>query len=860
MSRYLYLAPLVDFLAAIDGGTLVEQLRARHEDLADAPLGDAELDSWRRSLPALADALRAPQFACGDIFVELFMPLNGRRCDALLTGHGPVGPSAVLIELKGWSFVDRSHLPEHVWAGGRNVVHPSVQVRDYVETLRHFHSAFTGPGENIALCGAAYLHALPMKADRAKLRDAAVFGHLPVDFPVFYAHEMRLFSRWMADRLVPGPGKIAADRIRSGHLLPSPKLLDVVVRCIRENKGWQLLDEQKTAYWTIRQAVQVARDTGEKRVIIVRGGPGTGKSVLALQLLADAAGQNWAVAHATGSKAFQTVLQAQTEAFALDMMKRIHGVKTKKALPVGSLFTTFADVARLGSREPDRLDLTVCDEAHRLWQHRRQKFPNGTIRWLSDTEMVDEVIAASRVTAFFLDDDQSVRAGEIGRAKHIIDRAEVLGVPWEEHHLDAQFRCAGSTSYIHWVDGLLEMRPDLDFEWQRDHAYALRVWNEMPALDAHLRSLRVQGRRCRLLAGFCWRWSKPDALGVQPKDLVDARFGGWGGAWIEKTGINLKPLDHQYYHWATDEDAYEQVGSIYSAQGFEFDDVGVIWGEDLLWRGDRWVANLDRNKDGAFKKDLRTSGASPEEKLRNVYRVLLTRGMRSTHLFILDDETRAHVAACLAAEAVSLRAAVGSPGTVVPATPALQVQRGGGESTPRRAFRPRAVDPPAESPWRAAVPVLDWHAAAGGFSQEWRDLVDAGSSEEWITWDGAPDFHPGDFVAQVRGDSMEPQLRDGDWCLFKPAPIEHAVGRPALVRLDRGSPDGGSFTVKDVHVEWSPAEDGQLVRVAIELRSRNSRHPPMRFEVDDQAEVTVLAIVRRVLGQRIGSSQGQAGR
>lgn len=851
MSRYLYLAPLVDFLAAVDGGTLVEQLRARHQDLSDVPLNAAEVESWRHSLPALASALRDPCFARGEIFVELFMPLNGRRCDALLTGHGPVGPSAVLVELKGWSFVDRSHLPEHVWAGGRNVVHPSVQVRDYVETLRHFHSAFTGPDETIALGGAAYLHALPMKADRAKLRDATVFGHLPVDFPVFYEHEMRLFCRWMADRLVPGPGKIAADRIRSGHLLPSPKLLDLVVRCIRENKGWQLLDDQKTAYWAIRQAAQVARDTGHKRVIIVRGGPGTGKSVLALQLLADAAVQHWAVVHATGSKAFQTVLQAQTEAFALDMMKQIHGVKTKKALPVGSLFTTFAEVARLGSREPDRLDLTVCDEAHRLWQHRRQKFPNGTVRWLSDSEMADEVIAASKVTAFFLDDDQSVRAGEIGRAGHIIERAKALGVPWEEYSLDAQFRCAGSTSYVRWVDGLLGMRADLDLEWRRDHAYELRIWDRMPALDQHLRALRDQGRRCRLLAGFCWRWSKLDGRGVQPEDLTDPRFGGWRGAWINKTGLDRKPLEHQYYHWATDEDAYEQVGSIYSAQGFEFDDIGVIWGEDLVWRTDRWVADLARNKDGTFKKDVRTSGASPEEKLRNVYRVLLTRGMRSTHLFILDDETRAHVAACLAAEAVWLRRAVGAPAEVLGA-PRLKVERGGGELTPPRSFRPRAVEPSAESPWRLAVPVLEWSAAAGGFSREWRDLIDPGWSEEWITWEGAPDFNPGDFVARVVGDSMEPQIRDGDWCLFEPAPIEQAVGRPALVRLWSDAPDGGSFTVKDVHVEWAPAQDGRMVRVAIELRSRNPRHPPLRFEVGDQSRVTVLAIVRRVLGQRIG--------
>ncbi|PRQ09420.1 DNA/RNA helicase domain-containing protein [Enhygromyxa salina] len=848
MSRYLYFAPLTDFLAAVDTAELVSTLTTRHAELTDRPPSDGEVQSWRVSLPAMADVLRDPVFATGEVFVELFMPLNGRRCDALLSGRSPEGPSAVIVELKQWSFVSKSHLPEHVYAGGRNVLHPSVQVGDYVETLRHFHSAFTGSGEAISLAGAAFLHDLRQTGDKADLHDDIVFGSAPQDFPLFYAHQHRLFAKWLADRLVPGPGKPVADRIRQGGPLPSPKLLDRVVSCIKGQQDWRLLDEQKTAYFSIRHAVQLAKDTGDKRVFVVRGGPGTGKSVLAIQLLASAASQHWRVAHATGSKAFSTVLQGRTLAFSRDLMKRMHSVKTKKALPVGELFTTFADVAKLGARDPDRLDLTVCDEAHRLWKFRRMKYPNGKVEWLSETSMIDEVIAASRVTVFFLDDDQSVRAGEIGHSRLILERTAALGIPHEVHDLDAQFRCAGSSSYIHWVDGLLEFRAGLDHEWQADQVYETKVWSDMHAMDAHLRGLVEQRRSCRLLAGYCWRWSKPDGLGQLPHDLQDPRFGSWSGAWIEKTGQHTKPLENQYYRWATLDDAYEQVGSIYSVQGFEFDDVGLIWGDDLVWREDRWIAQIDRNKDNAFKKELRSSGTDPVQKLRNVYRVLMTRGMRSTHLFILDDETRAHIQACLAPRVQALSVASGDhtpASTPPPARRRLAIV----EPAPRR-FSPIEVSPDPSAPWSSGAPVMDFHAAAGGFSGAWRDLIDPAEAEQWVTWADAPSFFPGEFVAEVRGDSMTPQIHDGDWCLFKPAPIEQAIGRPALVRLADAGHDGGRFTVKIVRVEWAPGLGGELVRSVLVLESLNPAHPPMRFAASEQAEVTVLAVVRRILGPR----------
>ncbi len=348
--------------------------------------------------------------------------------------------------------------------------------------------------------------------------------------------------------------------------------------------------------------------------------------------------------HATGSKAFQTVLRGRTLKQAAMLLEGSFGKRKKKDMPVAGIFTTFIEVARAGVEHPGEIELMVADEAHRLWEHRRIKYPNGMVKWLTDTPMVREVIDASLVSVFFLDDNQSVRAGEIGRSQLIEDHATAMGIPVERFELDEQFRCAGSDSYIRWVEGLFGFNGDNDLSWRQDREYAFRIEATPRAIADRLSMETSGGKRCRMVAGYCWKWSKPHALtNEQPHDLIDPRFDGWSAPWIEKTGQSLEPELNQYYLWATDESKRGQVGSIYSVQGFEFDYVGVIWGEDLVRRGGKWVAQLDKNKDGAFKKEITISKGDAVQMLLNVYRVLLTRGMKGTFLTVLDEETRAYV-------------------------------------------------------------------------------------------------------------------------------------------------------------------------------------------------------------------------
>ncbi|AFE05818.1 hypothetical protein COCOR_04416 [Corallococcus coralloides DSM 2259] len=643
---HLYSASVPDFIKATREGTLVSRLVSAFEQGQSLAPTSSEQKAWRHSLPPLAAVLDDASFERAYIFLELQMPLSSHRCDALLVGRSARGgrPSAVVVELKQWTHAGRSAIPDTVSLGSRTLLHPSAQARGYADFLHHYHSAFTSSDAEIHAC--AYLHNLEAPAVLGLLRASHVFGPLTRDVPLFAQADAPLLREYLKDCIGAGDGGPLSEAIRSGQAQPSEKLLDVLIQAVEGHFEWRLLDEQRVAFNTITTHVEQAQRSGGKAVIVVRGGPGTGKSVLAIQLLAHAARHQWRIAHAVGSKAFQTVLQAKTEAFATEMLKRIYNVRYQNRLPLRKMFSTFADIAGVGAREENTFDLVVGDEAHRLWNYRRAKFQNFE-RQLSNTPMVDEMIRASRVTALFLDDNQTVRADEVGTLEHIRSHAESLRVPVTVVDLNAQFRCSGSESYMQWVDHALGFHAPRSLQWREFQGYDFTLVGSMQEMQERLEAKRRLGNKCRIAAGFCWRWSPPKDNGELVHDVSHPSFSGWSAPWIEKTGRDLVPTQHQYFKWATDEAYFSQVGSIYSIQGFEFDYIGVIFGPDLVWREAAWQADLEKNRDTAFRRDLKRSGTDGTERLRNIYRVLLTRGMRGTLVYFIDHQTRARFEALL---------------------------------------------------------------------------------------------------------------------------------------------------------------------------------------------------------------------
>lgn len=577
----------------------------------------AEVRSWERSLPVLAQDLEQAGLSKVEVLVEHHLPLTSKRADVVLAGRHPRtgGPSYVVVELKQWSRAA-------AWDEDRELVlidgypnaprlHPVAQVRGYCEYLADFAKFLDGQPDAVA--GAAYLHNAMAEADVRDLYD------YPQDSKgqLFTGARRGEFIEFLRDRLDPDvPGSPYADQLINSAVAPSKQLLAVAAEEVQRREQFVLVAEQKLAHSIVLHEVERARSRDSKSVVIVTGGPGSGKSVIALSLLGDLARRGRSVLHATGSRSFTQTL------------RKVAGERQPRVQRMFKYFNQFMEA------EPNDLDVLILDEAHRIRETSVDRYTKAALR--TGRRQVDELIAAARVPVFLLDQNQVVKPGELGTPEEITRYAAALGFDVHRVDLDAQFRCGGSEEYVQWVQRLLGLAEGGPAQWPGDPAFEVRVADSPQALEALLQDKIAAGYEARISAGYCWPWS--DAR--SDKTLVeDVRIGDWARPWNVKGDRKVgdappAPL------WATDSNGFGQVGCIYTAQGFEYDWSGVILGPDLVWRDGRFAAVRDANKDPAFKNRKTTDDVTFDRLVRNTYKVLLTRGMAGTVLYSPDPETR----------------------------------------------------------------------------------------------------------------------------------------------------------------------------------------------------------------------------
>jgi hypothetical protein len=381
---------------------------------------------------------------------------------------------------------------------------------------------------------------------------------------------------------------------------------------LERDRDWHLLDVQRKAYNRIVAEVARQQQQHKRSAVLVRGGPGTGKTVIAVQLLSEMLKQKYRAAHSTGGKAFTTALQAK----------------------FGGARHVFTWNMSLRNAPDMELDLLLVDEAHRIRKTSDNRFTKLSER--NRRSQVDELLDAAKVTVFFLDEHQYMRPDEIGETELIVQTTKRRGIPLAEYDLDAQFRCAGSQEYMEWVDWVLGFRSTPPQDWRGK--YRLDFTTSPYDLDDFVEDSTSNGETARMVAGFCWKWSAPLKDGTLVSDVV---IDDWTRPWNRKP-LNkpYRPEEHPYTKWATTTDGEEQMGCIYSVQGFEFDRVGVIWGPDLVWRDGQWIGQKKQSKDPGLRM---ANGEEVTRLLRNAYRVLLTRGMKGTKVLCLDQQTREHL-------------------------------------------------------------------------------------------------------------------------------------------------------------------------------------------------------------------------
>lgn len=593
---------------------IADKLKSAFFDYFRYNPSQAEISSWRNSLRAMSQVIQYSGLEDNGVMLEYQLPQSSKRLDCMLTGQGEnAADNAIIVELKQWEKCEPSNGEREVvtWVGGalRDVLHPSAQVGQYRAYLQDTHTAFY-ESDPIVLKACSYLH--NYQYDPSDELFSEKFEPILSSDPIFTGDMLENLSRFLTENLARGKGLSILKKVEESEYRPSRKLMQHVSEVIKGNSEYVLLDEQLVVFDKVLAAARSGFHDRRKQVMIVHGGPGTGKSVIALNLMAELLEGNYNAHYATGSKAFTETL------------RKIIG--TRGAVQF-KYFNSYMEAA------PNDVDVLICDESHRIRETSNNRFTKKDKR--SNIPQVEELIRVSKVSVFFIDDYQVVRPNEIGSADYIRSYADQLGCEISEFTLEAQFRCSGSEAFVNWVNTTLRVQETANVLWTGDEGFDFQIVDSPEALDSVIRKKAEEGFSARMTAGFCWPWSNPRPDGTL---VHDVQVGDWSRPWNAKSsaGRLAKGVPKESL-WAHDPAGIDQVGCIYTAQGFEFDYVGVIFGLDLKYDPDttEWMADKAASHDTVVKR----SGEQFLELVKNTYRVLLSRGIKGCYVHFMDKDT-----------------------------------------------------------------------------------------------------------------------------------------------------------------------------------------------------------------------------
>lgn len=576
---------------------------------------EGEVNSWQNSLRAISGVFQYSQLMDQAIILEYQLPNTSKRLDCMVCGKDEGRKdNAVIIELKQWEKCTRSADDNEVqtWVGGRerDVLHPSVQVGRYKEYLRDYQTVFYDQEQPVSLHSCAFLHNYPYEADDEIF--AEKFRPAINDSPIFTKDDVDNFSKFLSERVKLGDGTDIMARIEGSTLKPSKKLMSHVSNVIHGIHDYTLLDEQLLVYDKVLSLVKNGFNQGRKTVLIVEGGPGTGKSVIAINLMADLLGMHYNAQYATGSKAFTSTLRE---------------ILGKRAVPQLKYFNSYVNA------QDNEVDVIIADEAHRIWNLNISRFtPRDKA---SDTPVIDHMIRAARVLIFFVDNRQIIRPNEVGTVSYIEEHARKNNCVVLRYKLESQFRCKGSDAFVNWINNTLGIERTANPLWTGGEEFDFRIFQSPDEMEKAIRQKVKEGKTGRMTAGFCWDWSEPEDDGTLKDDVV---IGGFRRPWNAKPGSRrLAAGIPQSNLWAHEAGGIDQVGCVYTAMGFEFDYVGVIFGTDLVYNLDTqsWEGHPERSRD----RSVKSARSSFTEFVKNTYRVLLSRGMEGCYVYFMDRDT-----------------------------------------------------------------------------------------------------------------------------------------------------------------------------------------------------------------------------
>ncbi|MBQ3913079.1 MAG: DUF2075 domain-containing protein [Lachnospiraceae bacterium] len=571
----------------------------------------AEFRSWENSLNYMFKVMNDDDIPDdAGVAIEFNIPQTSKRVDFMISGYGNADePGMVIVELKQWDALEEVEgtdaLVETVVGGGpHKVVHPSYQAWSYAQLIRDFNQEVQDGEIRITPCACLhnYIRGANDPLDSERYKD-----YLD-EAPAFTKGQLYELRDFIKASIKKGDKTEILYRVDHGRIRPSKSLQNAIGSMLKGNREFVMIDEQKVAYEEIlRLSLQCQKDY-KKRTIIVKGGPGTGKTVIAVNLLAELTQRDQMVQYVSKNSAPRQVY-----------LKKLKGLIKKSS--VDNMFKGSGNYTEVGRNVAHTL---LCDEAHRLNEK------SGMFHNLGENQ-IKEIIHAAYCSVFFIDESQRVTMDDIGSVGEIEKWAEEEGSELYYLELESQFRCNGSDGYLAWLDDVLDIRTTANYDLEGID-YDIRVCDTPGEMRALVVEKNKLSNRARILAGYCWEWLKREQNNT---DYHDIKIGDFEISWNLGNG---EPF-------AVSDTSINEAGCIHTSQGLEFDYVGVIIGNDIRYENGHVItdftkrAKTDQSLKG-IKKLYRESpdeaGSRADEIIKNTYRTLLTRGMKGCYIYCTD--------------------------------------------------------------------------------------------------------------------------------------------------------------------------------------------------------------------------------
>lgn len=568
-----------------------------------------EVASWQNSMLYMSNILDdqgIPEDA--GVCIEYMLPRSSKRIDFIISGKNETQQnSVVIVELKQWQEIEKTDQPGVVksFVGGavRELAHPSYQAWSYAAYLEDFNEAVLK--ENIAISPCAYLHNC---LSESEIKDEIYRSDIE-KAPVFLRSDALALSDFIKHHVRYGDDENIMYRIDNGTIRPTKKLAESFGAMLKGKQEFILIDDQKVVF---EKAYKLAMEstTKNKNVLIVHGGPGTGKSVVAINLL---------VRLIEKQKNAQYVSKNAAP-------REVYSTKLTGAMSQSRYKSLFVGSGSFSKTERNIFDALVVDEAHRLNEK------SGLFSNLGENQ-IKEIIHSSKFSVFFLDEDQRVAFSDIGSREEIVFWANKEKANVHELALSSQFRCNGSNGYLNWLDNYLQIKETANTDIS-ELDYDFRVFDSASKMHESICELNSKGKTSRTVAGYCWDW-----VSAKDNNKFDIEIDNLKMKW------NLKSYGSK---WIIHPDSISEAGCIHTCQGLEVDYIGVIIGPDLVVRDGSVITDgfsrPSRDKTIKGFRSMYKSNKSDAQKLvdtviKNTYKTLMTRGMKGCYIFCVDKET-----------------------------------------------------------------------------------------------------------------------------------------------------------------------------------------------------------------------------